>query len=102
MEFQENKPKALWKFLREHLHSQWQKKNWSWEYFAARRDRRTTWIKAEIRLFHYSRPLTQEEMAARRDALKRMTCHEASFGRSYFNYQVRIIPAHKYVHQFLQ
>ena len=97
-EFEQDKPKALWKFLRDSLQAQWNKKNWSWTRFAERRERRRLYVEADLRLFHYSAPLTQEEMASRREILQHMTSHEASFVRAYLNYQVRIVPAHKCVY----
>ena len=94
VEFLENKPRALWKFAIQAIRTQVLKERWAWRYFAQRRDRRQYYMKSELRLYHYGRPLDDEETEARRAVRQAMTSCEASFCRSIFEYQLRIMPAH--------
>ena len=95
VEFQKNKPKALWTFAREAVLAQVRRSLWSWTHFAQRRDRRNAYVKTQLRMFHYGRPLSDNEKTDRCHLEQSFTARDISFVRSYFENLLRIIPDHK-------
>ncbi|KAK7683622.1 hypothetical protein QCA50_013460 [Cerrena zonata] len=61
MEFEENAPRALWRFARDTIMMQTRRKMWSWSYFRGRRDLRRRYVELNIRTWEYGPPPSSEE-----------------------------------------
>ncbi|KAI9438366.1 hypothetical protein H4582DRAFT_1815213 [Lactarius indigo] len=91
----DNKPRALWGFAIAAVRNDVRRENWSWSYFAQRRDDRKAVLSLVIRYCYFGEPLDDEETERCCAAVQRLTSADACFYSSRIDY----IRANTCVHQ---
>ena len=94
-EFQDNKPRALWRFAIAAVRNDIRRGRWAWSYFSQRRDERKTIVPLLVRSRWFGPPLDAEEIRTLHAITRRLTPADACF----YDSKVDHIRAYTWVHE---
>jgi hypothetical protein len=97
-ELSDNKPRSLWKFAISAVQNDIRQKNWSWSYFAQRRDDRESVVSLTIRYYFFGKPIDDDEPEGQklRAVAQRLTSADACFYDSMVHRNRAYTLAHEY------
>ena len=87
-EFLDNKPAALWKYVRGAILSQVRRKAYKWSYFEERAKIRERFFELYVRHSHFGKPLEAHDLEEWREVRRNLTSADVRFYQSYIDYKV--------------